>query len=281
MKNFFRLFLLVVFIKGLSAPFHLHILNKNETISSYPGEKTVRVKKRISLKEKKKIKEYLSDKNLEAIIAPISSYETLKKLLKTKKKRIELIFFYPRKKQNEDEIKKVFLKKKIRKKACNYPKEFSHLLFFSNHTFESKFLKKPFLNLTLLSLDQSIEATQKIASSCDSNSILLFPDPFFVSKELKKNIKVLQHQIFLSLKEKKVNSIYIKYYMDPKMMRSNFYQTPTLTLNTVNLELTIVAEPGRYFYLINSKQLLLSQEQNSFQGAKPLLESAQLPAPLF
>lgn len=281
MKKFFSVVLLVVFINGLSAPFHLHILNKNETISSYPGEKNVALKKRISLKEKKKIKEYLLDKNLKAIIAPISSYESLKKLLNKEKEAIELIFFYPRKRENEEEIKKVFLKKKIRKQASNCPKEFSHLLFFSNDRFESKYLKKPYLNLILFSLDQTIEATKKIASSCDNNSILLLPDPFFVSKKLKKTIKALEQQLFLSLKERGINSIYIKYYKNPKMMRSNFYQTPMLKLNTFNLELKILPEPGRYFYLINSKQLRLSQELSSFQSAKPQHESAQLPAALF
>lgn len=281
MKKFFALFFLVVFINSFSTPFHLHILDKNEKISNYPGEKNVRVKKRVFLNERKKIKEHISDKNLQAILAPISSYEILKKLLKTKKEKVELIFFYPRKKQNADELKKAFLKKKIRKKACKYPKEFSTVIFFSNQSFISKFLEAPFLNFSLVSLTDRIETIHKIVSICDTKSILLLPDPFFLSKQLKKKMKLVEQQLFLSLKEQGVDSIYIKYYKDPKMMRSNFYQTPMLKLNTVNLELTIDAEPGRYFYLINSRELLLSQELNWFQGAMPLHESAQLPAVLF
>lgn len=281
MKKFFSLFFLVFFTNSFSTPFHLHIFNKNERISNYPGEGNVRLIKWVSLSERKKIKEYLSDKNLEAIIAPISSYEILKRILKTKKKRVELIFFYPRKKENEDQIKKVFLKNKIRKKACNYPKEFSTLLFFSNDTFKSKFLEAPFRNFSFVSLNDRIETIQNVVSICDRKSILLLPDPFFLSKQLKKNMKLLEHQLFLSLKEQGVDSIYIKYYKDPKVMRSNFYQTPILKLNIVNLQLAIVAEPGRYFYLINSSELLLSQELNWFQSEKPLHESAQLPAPLF
>lgn len=256
MSRFFILLFLILFSGGFTSSFHLYILNKNQTISSYPGEKTHIRKKRVSLKERKKIKEHLLDKNLKAIIAPISYYETLKKDLSEKQQEsIDLIFFYPTKKQEGQEIKKVTLKKKIRKKTTKCPKEFSHVIFFSNHQFEGKFLKHSFSNFSAFFLDQNIEGAKKIASFCDDESILLLPDPFFATKELKKKIKALEHQVFLYLKEKRIDSIYLKYYSDPKMMRCNFYQTPKLKLDTLNLKLKITAEAGRYFYITNTKEL--------------------------